>query len=165
MLFDFLLAGLVIGGIYALISIGLNLQYGVARVLNLAYGEVLMLSGYAAFWGFTLLRAPPPLILLVGAPAAFGLSWLLFRYVLHPLLGRTHDQGKREIDSILSTFGLLFVLQGVALVAWGATDRAYSFLAVPVNVFGAVIAANRLVVIVAALLLSAALYAFLVYSA
>ena len=140
MLFDFLLAGLVIGGIYALISIGLNLQYGVARVLNLAYGEFLMLAGYGAFWAFQLWGAPPLLTLLAGAPIAFALSWRLFRYVLHPLLGRAHDQGKREVDSILSTFGLLFVLQGVALVAWTGTDRAYSFLAVPVNIFGAVIA-------------------------
>src|SRR5262245_43664170 len=165
MLFDFLLTGLVIGSILALISIGLNLQYGVARVLNLAYGEFLMLAGYGAFFAFTNHDLPPILTAFLGAPVAFGLSWLLFRYVLHPLLGRAHDQGKREVDSILSTFGLLFVLQGVALVAWGATDRAYSFLAVPVNVFGAVIAANRLVVIVAALLLSAAVYAFLRYSA
>ena len=164
MLFDFLLAGLVIGGIYALISIGLNLQYGVARVLNLAYGEFLMLAGYGAFWAFQLWGAPPLLTLLAGAPIAFALSWGLFRYVLHPLLGRAHDQGKREVDSILSTFGLLFVLQGVALVAWSGTDRAYSFLAVPVNIFGAVIAANRLVVLIAALLLSAAVYAFLLYS-
>jgi branched-subunit amino acid ABC-type transport system permease component len=164
MLFDFVLAGLVIGGIYALISIGLNLQYGVARVLNLAYGELLMLAGYGAFWGFTLVGAPPLLTLLVGAPLAFALSWLLFRYVLHPLLGRTHDQGKREVDAILSTFGLLFVLQGVALVAWTGTDRAYSFLAVPVNIFGAVISANRLLVLIAALLLSGAVFAFLRYS-
>ncbi|HXE86340.1 MAG TPA: branched-chain amino acid ABC transporter permease, partial [Hyphomicrobiaceae bacterium] len=41
MLLDFLIGGLVVGGIYALIAIGLNLQYGVARVLNLAYGEFL----------------------------------------------------------------------------------------------------------------------------
>jgi branched-chain amino acid transport system permease protein len=164
MLFDFLLAGLVIGGIYALISIGLNLQYGVARVLNLAYGEFLMLAGYGAFWAFQLWGAPPLLTLLAGAPIAFVLSWGLFRYVLHPLLGRAHDQGKREVDSILSTFGLLFVLQGVALVAWTGTDRAYSFLAVPVNIFGAVIGANRLVVLIAALLLSVAVYAFLLYS-
>jgi branched-chain amino acid transport system permease protein len=162
MLFDFLLAGLVIGGIYALISIGLNLQYGVARVLNLAYGEFLMLAGYGAFWAFQLWGAPPLLTLLAGAPIAFALSWGLFRYVLHPLLAL--DQGKREVDSILSTFGLLFVLQGVALAAWTGTDRAYSFLAVPVNIFGAVIAANRLVVLIAALLLSAAVYAFLLYS-
>jgi branched-subunit amino acid ABC-type transport system permease component len=165
MVFDFLLTGLVIGGILALISIGLNLQYGVARVLNLAYGEFLMLAGYGAFFAFTYLDLPPILTAFAGAPVAFGLSWLLFRYVLHPLLGRAHNQGKREVDSILSTFGLLFVLQGVALVAWGATDVAYSFLAVPVNVFGAVIGANRLMVIVAALVLSAAVYAFLRYSA
>jgi branched-chain amino acid transport system permease protein len=164
MLLDFVLAGLVIGGIYALISIGLNLQYGVARVLNLAYGELLMLAGYGAYWGFTLLDAPPVLTLVAGAPAAFALSWLLFRYVLHPLLGRTHDQGRREVDSILSTFGLLFILQGAALVAWTGTDRAYSFLSVPVTIFGAVIGANRLLVLVAALLLSAAVFGFLRYA-
>ncbi len=164
LLLDFLLAGLVIGGIYALISVGLNLQYGVARVLNLAYGEFLMLAGYAAFWAFTRLGAPPLLTALVGAPLAFALSWLLFRYVLHPLLRRTTDQGKREVDSILSTFGLLFLLQGIALVAWTGTDRAYSYLSVPLNLFGAVIGANRLIVLVAALVSSAAVYAFLRYS-
>ena len=151
MLLDFLLAGLVIGGIYALIAIGLNLQYGVARVLNLAYGEFLMLAGYAAFWAFTLLGAPPLFTMLAGAPAAFGLSWLLFRYVLHPLLGRTADQGKREVDSILSTFGLLFVLQGVALVAWTGTDRAYSYLSRAGPHLRRGHGANRLIVLVAAL--------------
>lgn len=164
MLLDFLLAGLVIGGIYALIAIGLNLQYGVARVLNLAYGEFLMLAGYAAFWAFTLIGLPPLLTMLVGAPIAFGLSWLLFRFVLHPLLARTADQGKREVDSILSTFGLLFVLQGVALVAWTGTDRAYGYLSIPVHIFGTVMIANRLMVLIAALALSAAVFAFLRYS-
>ncbi|HXE68794.1 MAG TPA: ABC transporter permease [Hyphomicrobiaceae bacterium] len=161
LLFDFLLAGLVIGGIYALISIGLNLQYGVARVLNLAYGEFLMLAGYGAFWGVTLISAPPLLTMLVVAPLAFAASWLLFRYVLHPLLKRSRDAGKREIDSILATFGLLFVLQGAAQVAWSGTDRFYSFLATPVNVLGIVMGANRLLVLVAALLLSGAIFALL----
>jgi branched-chain amino acid transport system permease protein len=163
-LLDFLLAGLVIGGIYALISIGLNLQYGVARVLNLAYGEFLMLAGYAAFWGFSLLGTPPFITMLVGVPAAFIASWLLFIYVLHPLLGRTRDQGKREIDSILSTFGLLFVLQGIALVLWSGTDRDYSFLTTPLSLYGAVISANRLVALIAALLLALVVYALLRYS-
>lgn len=158
---DFLLGSLVIGGIYALIAIGLNLQYGVARVLNLAYGEFLMLAGYAAFFGLTLLGSPPLLTALAGVPAAFGLSWLLFRYVLHPLLKRTGDPGKREVDSILSTFGLLFLLQGVALVAWGGTNRFYSYLSGSTAILGTPIQYNRLVVIVAALLLSAGVFAFL----
>ena len=94
--FGFLLAGLVIGGIYGLISIGLNLQYGVARVLNLAYGEFLMLAGYGAFWAFTLVSLSPLVTILIGVPLVFAASWLLFVYVLHPLLSRTNNPGKRE---------------------------------------------------------------------
>src|SRR5262245_12041602 len=164
MLLDFILGSLVIGGIYALIAIGLNLQYGVARVLNLAYGEFMMLAGYAAFFGFTLLGAPPLATAVAGVPLAFLLSWLLFRYVLHPLLKRSADPGKREVDSILSTFGLLFLLQGIALVAWTSDPKAYSYLGDRVEILGVrIIQGNRFLVIVAALVLSAAVFAFLRY--
>jgi branched-chain amino acid transport system permease protein len=163
-LLDFLMAGLVVGGIYALIAIGLNLQYGVARVLNLAYGEFLMLAGYAAFWGFALLNLSPLVTLFLAVPAAFIGSLLLFNYVLHPLLSRTRNPGKREVDSLLSTFGLLFVLQGVALVFWGGTDRAYSYLSTPVNVIGVAMTANRVLTLVAALVLAIGVYLALRYS-
>jgi branched-chain amino acid transport system permease protein len=166
MLLDLLIGGLVVGGIYALIAIGLNLQYGVARVLNLAYGELLMLGGYLAFFGFTRIGFPPLVTTVVGIPVAFGLSWVLFRYVLHPLLARTGDPGKREVDSILSTFGLLFLLQGIALVAWTGNDREYGYLVgEKYDLFGTAIQKNRLMVVVAALVLSAAVFAFLRYSA
>ena len=164
-LLDLLLGGLVVGGIYALIAIGLNLQYGVARVLNLAYGELLMLGGYAAFFGFSQLGFTPLVTALAGVPAAFVLGWLLFRYVLHPLLARTADPGKREVDSILSTFGLLFLLQGIALVAWTGNDREYNYrVGEALNIFGTAIQYNRLIVVIAALVLSAAVFAFLRYS-
>ena len=131
MLLDFLLAGLVIGGIYALISIGLNLQYGVARVLNLAYGEFLMLAGYAAFWGFTLLGSAAAAHPAGRRTAAFALSWLLFRYVLHPLL-RPHARPGQARDRLHPLhLRPAVLLQGVALVAWTGTDRAYSYLSVP----------------------------------
>jgi branched-chain amino acid transport system permease protein len=165
MLLDFLIGGLVVGGVYALIAIGLNLQYGVARVLNLAYGEFLMLGGYLAFFWFTSYGSPPLLTALAGVPLAFGLSWLLFRYVLHPLLARTPDPGKREVDSILSTFGLLFLLQGIALVAWTGNDREYSYLVgEKYDLFGTDIEKKRLIVVIAALVLSGAVFAFLRYS-
>jgi branched-chain amino acid transport system permease protein len=162
MLLDFLIGGLVVGGVYALIAIGLNLQYGVARVLNLAYGEFLMLGGYLAYFAFTFLGISPLVAVFAGVPAAFGLSWLLFRYVLHPLLARTGDPGKREVDSILSTFGLLFLLQGLALVAWTGNDRQYSYLVgESLDIFGTKLQYNRLVVVVAAVALSAAVFVFL----
>lgn len=162
--FNFFLAGLVIGGIYALISIGLNLQYGVARVLNLAYGEFLMLAGYAAFWGFALLDIPPLITVLIGIPVAFAASWLLFRYVLHPLLSRSANPGKREVDSLLSSFGLLFFFQGIALVFWGATDRSYSYLSAPVHVLGATITGNRLAALLAAVVFAIGIYLALRFS-
>jgi branched-chain amino acid transport system permease protein len=162
---DLLVGGLVVGGIYALIAVGLNLQYGVARVLNLAYGEILMFGGYAAFYAFTYLQLPPLVTALAGVPAAFVLGWLLFRFVLHPLLGRTADPGKREVDSILSTFGLLFLLQGVALVAFGANNQEYGYLVgEKYDLLGTAIQKNRLMVVIAALVLPAAVFAFLRYS-
>ena len=82
MIYQQLINGLMLGASYALIAIGLNLQYGVARVLNLAYGELLMLGGYLAFFGFTGIGFPPLVTAVVGIPVAFGLSWVLFRYVL-----------------------------------------------------------------------------------
>ncbi|HEX5999897.1 MAG TPA: ABC transporter permease [Hyphomicrobiaceae bacterium] len=164
-LIDLVIGTLVVGGIYALIAIGLNLQYGVARVLNLAYGELLMLGGYAAFFGFTQLGLPPLAVAVLGVPVAFGLGWLLFRFILHPLLGRTADAGKREVDSILSTFGLLFLLQGIALVAWTGNDRDYGYLVgEKLTILGTAIQYNRLIVVIAAVVLSAGTFAYLRYS-
>jgi branched-chain amino acid transport system permease protein len=163
MLIDLLAGTLVVGGVYALIAVGLNLQYGVARVLNLAYGEIMMLGGYAAFFGFTLLGLPPLITAIAGVPAAFVLGWLLFRCVLHPLL--SGHPGKRAVDSILATFGLLFLLQGVALVAWTGNFRVYNYLVgEKIEVFGTAIEINRLIVAVAALVLSGAVFAFLRYT-
>jgi branched-chain amino acid transport system permease protein len=56
---DILITGLLLGGTYALIAMGLNLQYGVARIMNLANGEMLVAGGFVAFWLYTAGRAQP----------------------------------------------------------------------------------------------------------
>ena len=58
-LIEVVLGGVITGGLYALIAIGFNLQYGVARIFNLAYGEFLMAAAFAAFWMFTLAHIDP----------------------------------------------------------------------------------------------------------
>ena len=50
---DIVLSGLILGGTYALVAIGLTLQYGVARIMNLAYGELLVAAAFGAYWLFT----------------------------------------------------------------------------------------------------------------
>ena len=69
---DIIITGLLLGGTYALIAMGLTLQYGVARIMNLANGEMLVLGALAAFWVFTAKEISPYLTMLVAAPLAFA---------------------------------------------------------------------------------------------
>ena len=158
MLIEAVLSGLILGGMYALVALGLTLQYGVARIMNLSYGEVLIAAAFCAWWLFTSAAIGPLLGLLIVVPAAFGVSWLLYRLLLDPLVRRAKTRDALEVDSILATFGLLFVVQGVMLVAFGGAYYSYAFLAVPVNILGATVAANRLLAFGVAVVLGIALY-------
>lgn len=144
MLFSAILTGLVLGGTYALVAMGLTLQYGVARIMNLAYGDIIIAASFSAFVLFTALGINPLLGMLIVIPAGFALSWLIYAVMLQPLARRSRDRGRLEGDSILATFGLLFVIQGVALVIFGSGFMSYSYLAVPIDILGTTIAANRL---------------------
>lgn len=150
---DIVLGGVVLGGMYALIAMGLNLQYGVARIMNLAYGEFLMIGAFATYWLFTSYGIDPMLGLLLGVPAAFAANWLVYVVLMRPLVARAKGREQLEADSILATFGLLFFLKGSALAAWSGDERAYSYLQEPVHLLGATFAANRLLAFAAACLL------------
>jgi branched-chain amino acid transport system permease protein len=79
MLIDAILSGLTLGGMYALIAMGLTLQYGVARILNLAYGEVVIAASFAAYLLITATGIGPLAGLLLIVPASFALSWGIYR--------------------------------------------------------------------------------------
>ena len=130
-------------GAHALIAIGFNLQYGVARIVNLAYGEFLMGAAFAAFWMLTLLSISPILGMLMSVPATFGANWLVYRALMLPLVRRARTREQLEGETILATFGLLFVLRGAASIAFSANNRYYDYLGVPLNIFGFTFAANR----------------------
>lgn len=153
-----LLTGITLGGMYALVAMGLTLQYGVARIMNLSYGEILVAAAFAVFWLFTAAGVNPLLGMVVVVPAALAASWLIYRLLLLPLVRRAKTRDALEVDSILATFGLLFVVQGVMLVLFGGAYYSYSFLAIPVNVFGVTIAANRLLALAFAAVIGLALY-------
>lgn len=153
-----LLTGITLGGMYALVAMGLTLQYGVARIMNLSYGEILVAAAFAVFWLFTAAGVNPLLGMVVVVPAALIASWLIYRVLLLPLVRRAKTRDALEVDSILATFGLLFVVQGVMLVLFGGAYYSYSFLAIPVNVFGVTIAANRLLALAFAAVIGLALY-------
>lgn len=158
LLLDLLVSGVTLGGMYALIALGLTLQYGVARIMNLAYGEFLIAAAFGAYALFTALAIDPLLGLAVALPAAFAANWLVYRVLLMPLVRRARSRGALEVDSILATFGLLFVVQGVALAIFGGAYYSYSYLSVPVSVLGSTVAANRLLALGFAAVIGVALW-------
>jgi branched-chain amino acid transport system permease protein len=158
---DILLSGLVLGGMYALIALGLTLHYGIARIMNLSYGEVLIAAAFAALYLYTGIAVNPIVGLIVVLPGAFVANWLLYQIVLKPLVKRAKNQGMLEVDSILGTFGVMFVIQGVMLVTFGGSLQSYSYLSFPVHILGTTLAFNRILAFVFALIIGGVLYLFL----
>lgn len=116
--------GLVIGGSYALMAVGLTLIFGYMDLVNFAHGELYMLGGFAAYTFLVLVGLP----FLVGFPVAviavMALGYLLDRVVLKPLRGRGVMSG------ILTTIGLAIILQNAALLIWNPVPKR---LPVPID--------------------------------
>ena len=87
---DILVTGTVLGGTYALIALGLTLQYGVARIMNLANGENLVLACFCAFWLHTAAHINPIVGIALIAPGAFVLNWLIYTFAMKPLVDRAN---------------------------------------------------------------------------
>lgn len=157
-LFNVIVNGLVVGGMYALIAMGLNLQYGFARILNLAYGEFLMLGAFITYVAFTAAGLNPIISLSLTLPTSFALSWLVYVVALKSLVHRARSPGQLDSDTILVTFGLSFILQNAALLQWGGQSRGYTYMAEAVTVLGTRLAANRVLAFAVAVLVALAAY-------
>ena len=160
---DIIITGLLLGSTYALIAFGLNLQYGVARIMNLANGEMLVLGALAAFWIFVADAISPIMTMLIVAPLSFFGNWLIYTALLTPLIKRAKNQGQLEVDSILATFGRSFAILGV-MVSIHGEYFTYSYLAEPFEIFGETFALNRIVAFCFALLIGVVLWGWLYFT-
>jgi branched-chain amino acid transport system permease protein len=158
---DIVIIGLLLGGTYALMAMGLQLQYGVARIMNLANGEILIAGAFSTFWFYSATKASPLLALFLVAPAAFVVNWAIYRVLIYPLVRRAKSQGKLEVDSILATFGISFIAVGILLAIFGGAYLDYSYLSQPIFIFGERYGLNRVVAFLASVVLCAGLYLWL----
>ena len=158
---DVVIAGLLLGGLYALIAMGLSLQYGVARVLNISHGEFIMLGALTTWTIYTVFDVNPLISLAVCGPIAFLLGFIIHRVLFKPLLSKSASPGIFESNSMLASFGLMFIIQNLALIVWGPEIRGYSYLAVPVDLAGAIFGANRILTLGFAIVIGLAFYLFL----
>lgn len=158
LLLNSILSGLILGAVYALIAIGLNLQYGMARVMNLAFGEITVVGAFLALALFTGAGLSPFLSIFAIAFLAFVANSLIFLALIRPLAARPTWPGRFEVDTILATFGLLFVIQGIVVLIAGGGYQSYSFLAIPVEIGGLILPANRLIGAALAIILVGSLF-------
>lgn len=109
-----IVTGVMIGGVFALISVGLTLIWGVMRIINFAHGEFLMVAMYIAYFLVARGGWDPYATLLVTTPALFLLGALIFRGTIRPILGHP------SMNQIMLTVGLSLILQNLALVFFKA---------------------------------------------
>jgi branched-chain amino acid transport system permease protein len=119
-----IVSGVLLGGMYGLVALGLALAFGVLKVLNVAHGELLMLGGYASFFAFTIWGLDPfvslPLVFIVMFGFGVLLYLGLFRFVTRTEI---HTRIK---NSLLVSFGLVLVLQALAVRFFTADERTIS---------------------------------------
>lgn len=150
-------SGLLLGGVYALISAGLNLIFGVVRIINFAHGELVMIAMYITYWMFVGYRMDPYVSILVVVPVVFVIGMVLQRVVIQPI------QGASATMKIFATVGVALVLRNLALMLFGGEFRsvrtAYSTSTIEIgDVF---VSVPRLIAFCVALVLFLVLYFFL----
>lgn len=158
---DIVITGLILGGVYALIAVGLSLQYGVGRVLNVSHGEFIILGALATYSLYTVFGISPVLSIVIIAPALFGIGYLLDRTMFNDFRKTSVDDDTFEGRSLLASFGLLFVVQNLMLMFWGANLRGYSYLTGSISIFGNRYGSNRVLALAVAVTVSLAFYLFI----
>jgi branched-chain amino acid transport system permease protein len=160
-LIDILITGLILGGIYALIAVGLSLQYGVGRVLNVSHGEFIMLGALAAYSLYTGFGISPLVAIAVIAPALFVIGFLLDRTLYNYLRKKAPNADAFSGTSLLASFGLLFVIQNLMLLIWGANLKGYSYITASVSIFGSLYGINRILALGVAVGVSVIFFLFI----
>jgi branched-chain amino acid transport system permease protein len=164
LIFDIAITSLIIGGIYALIAMGLNLQYGVARVLNVSHGEFVMVGAFITYWAYKIFQINPLVSLAMSGPILFLIGLFSYRTLFQYLKRSSESMDVFEGRSMLASFGLLYVIQNIALLWWGPDVKAYTYLNYPVRFFGLTFEANRLVALLFTLAMVLIFYMFVLHS-
>lgn len=148
--------GLLLGGIYGLVGIGVNLIFGVVRIVNFAHGELIMASMYLTYYFNHQFGLSPYLAILIVTPAMFLLGAAVQRLIMQPLQSEPMMQ-------MFATFGLLMILQNSVLAATrGEALNVVSPVAAEVVSLGDVrLGVGRLLVFLASTALTLGLYYFL----
>ncbi len=154
-LLEALINGILLGGVLALLALGLNLIFGVIDVVWICYAELVMLGMYGMYYLFSVYHVPYPVAALICIAGVGVLGVVLHLLVIEPVLG------KAPINQLLATGGVLFFLQSAATVMFGIDFRNLGIRLPVLEVHDMFISYARLLAFGAALAGMVAIYLFL----
>lgn len=159
MLMQQLLNGMVLGSIYALSALGFTLVFGAARIVNFAYGEIMMVGAFFTLTAMTVTGLPFFVALAIGASATALFSVVIFVVAIRPLTRKSFTSFQGELRVILVTLGLIYVFRESALILWGSAPRKIEMGFSGVFLIGdLVLAKQRLMVVAIMVAMVAGLY-------
>jgi branched-chain amino acid transport system permease protein len=160
-LISVIFGGAILGAIFSLIAVGLNLQYGVSRILNIAIGDFLMVGAYVTSFFFALYRVNPLVSLAISGPIVFGLGFLIQTTVFRRIVYVSKSTEELETKSLLACFALPFIIENVVFLIFGGNPIGASYLNVSVNILGAMLQVNMIVAAVMSIIISLVMYLLL----
>lgn len=157
-LLEAIVNGILLGGVFALPVLGLNLVFGVVDVVWLCYAELVMVGMYCVWFLHTQAGWPLLAAFAVCLPVVAVLGLLLHQLVVRPLLGSP------PITQVLATGGVLFILQGAAMLTFGTDFRSLGVEMPPMEIGEIFVSGTKLVAFIAALVGAAVLWSFLKFT-
>ncbi len=117
-----LINGISLGSVYAIIALGYSMVYGIAKMLNFAHGDVIMVGAYVSFVATQSLGLPPVVAILVSMIVCTVLGMTIERLAYKPLRQAT------SLAVLITAIGMSYLLQNLALLIWGANPKSYNSL-------------------------------------
>jgi branched-chain amino acid transport system permease protein len=154
-LFQLLIAGLLAGSLYALLACGLNLVFGVMRVINIAHAEFMLIGAYLTWLLHSYAHLHPLLAFFIAVPAVFAVGWLLERVLIERVVGRP------LLTSLLATYGVSIILVNSGLLAFASDFKSVPELQGAILIGELAIPKPRAVAGVLSVVLTFAVYLFL----
>ena len=116
---NYLISGISLGSVYAIIALGYTMVYGIAKMLNFAHGDIIMVGGYAAFCAGTYMGWPVPLAILFSMMICTILGIVIEKLAYKPLRNAT------SLAVLITAIGVSYLLQNLALLIWTSNPKAF----------------------------------------
>ncbi|MBR2036279.1 MAG: branched-chain amino acid ABC transporter permease [Lachnospiraceae bacterium] len=154
---QYLINGISLGSIYAIIALGYTMVYGIAKMLNFAHGDVIMVGAYVIFTTISTMGYPPIVGVIVAVALCTVLGITIERIAYKPL------RGASSLAVLITAIGVSYFLQNMALIVFGADTKSFNSIVKfgPFHLGGLVISGETLVTIVSCIIIMIILTTFI----